>query len=84
MYIERRSIGTYPSQNLRYSYGIKLNQGTVGYSYFDLLNNHGSIISEKYGMSKWKKNCCYIYALNHKLWNDNYDDHPIDYIKFDT
>ena len=73
------------SQNLKSFYGIKLIQGsTVGYSYFDSLNNPGSILSEKRSMSKRKKSCCYIDTLDHKLWNDNYDDHPIDYIKFHT
>ena len=73
-----------PSLNLRSYYGIKLIQDIVGNSYFDLLDNPGSIISEKYSMSKRKKSFCYIDTLNHKLWNDNYDDHPVGCEKFDT
>ena len=83
MNFKRRSIGTYTFSKFRSHYGIKLSQSTVGYLYFDLLENPRFIIFENEACPT-EKNCGYIDTLKNILWNDNYDDHPNDYIKFDT
>ena len=72
-----------PSKYLRSYYGIKLSMSTIGNSYYQLLNQEGSIVSENEDCQNGKKSCGYIDTLKNKLCININDICPLNYIKVD-
>lgn len=63
--------------------GMKVSKRTIGKTYFQLLNEEGSIISENQNCADDKKSCGYIDTLKNKLCINKNKNCPINYIKID-